>query len=227
MSLAAAAALAAPADVAPVKHIGVYVMPYYAAAEKPGDPPKVAVGATFDALLASTRKADLLAARNLVESKPQMVTPMTLMVLAIRSYDMGLRDDAVLWFYVAKDRYFTVRGVLDVGSPGLAQVEDAVRNFATLAGPFINAYAFCDLAKQRTIRLKSIAWVEKNTYQALFMEQMPARPGKRAENLKKALAGIREGEEKERQYFGDKKNMQDFMKARKDNQVEARFCWAG
>jgi hypothetical protein len=29
---------------------------------------------------------------------------MTMMVLAIRLYDAGLRDDAVFWFYVAKDR---------------------------------------------------------------------------------------------------------------------------
>ena len=30
---------------------------------------------------------------------------MTMMVLAIRLYDVGLRDDAVFWFYAAKDRY--------------------------------------------------------------------------------------------------------------------------
>jgi hypothetical protein len=38
--------------------------------------------------------------------------------------------------------------VLDMQQSGLAQAEDAVRNFATLAGPVINGYAFCDLTKQ-------------------------------------------------------------------------------
>jgi hypothetical protein len=30
---------------------------------------------------------------------------MTLMVPAILHYDVGLRDKAVFWFYLAKDRY--------------------------------------------------------------------------------------------------------------------------
>ena len=226
LSLALPALAAAP-DAAPVRQIAVYVQPYYAAAEKPGDRPQVKVGAKFDALLASNRKADIVAARDLVLAEPQRVTPMTMMVVAIRLYDVGLRDDAVFWFYVAKDRYFTVRGVLDVNTPALAQVEDAVRNFATLAGPAINGYAFCDLAKQQEARRKSIAWVEKNRYEALFTEQLPARPGNRAENLRKALEGIRDGAERERRHLEDPKNRQELAKARKDNQVDARFCWAG
>ena len=39
--------------------------------------------------------------------------------------------------------------VLDVKTQALAQADDAVRSFATLAGPIINGYAFCDLAKQK------------------------------------------------------------------------------
>ena len=37
------------------------------------------------------------------------LTPMTIMVLAIRLYDVGLRDDAVFWFYAAKNRFATAR----------------------------------------------------------------------------------------------------------------------
>ena len=50
-------------------------------------------------------------------AKPKLVTPMTMMVLAIRFYDVGLRDDAVFWFYVAKDRYIVMSEVLDVKTP--------------------------------------------------------------------------------------------------------------
>ena len=37
---------------------------------------------------------------------------MTLMVLAIRLYDVGgCRDDAVFWFYAAENRYLTLEDV--------------------------------------------------------------------------------------------------------------------
>ena len=45
---------------------------------------------------------------------------MTMMVLSIRLYDVGLRDDAVFWFYVAKDRYIVLSEVLNVKAPQLA-----------------------------------------------------------------------------------------------------------
>ena len=38
----------------------------------------------------------------MIVAKPQVVTPMTMMVLAIRLYDVGLRDDAVFWFYASR-----------------------------------------------------------------------------------------------------------------------------
>ena len=41
----------------------------------------------------------------------------------------------MFWFYAAKDRYLVLAEVLDVRDGGLAQVEDAIRNFSSLAGP--------------------------------------------------------------------------------------------
>lgn len=210
---------------APVKHIGVYVLPYYQAAQTPEGRPNVAVAKKFDALLASSRQEDIIAVRDMIQAAPQLITPMTLMVLAIRLYDVGLRDDAVLWFYAAKDRYITLSDVLNVKSSGLTQVEASVRNFAGLAGPFINGYAFCDLAKQRELRMKALNWVEQNPYQVLFVEQLPAQPGDRAANLKRSLGDLRASAEKERQYFEDPKNVENFNKARKENQVDVKFCW--
>ena len=133
----------------PVRHIGIYVEPFYQLARAPDGQPQVAVGKQYNDLLASTKREDILAARDLIAAKPKLVTPMTLMVLAIRFYDVGLRDDAVFWFYAAKDRYIVMSEVLDVKTQVLAQADDAVRNFSLLAGPFINGYAFCDLAKQK------------------------------------------------------------------------------
>ena len=70
----------------PVRHIGIYVQPYYEAAREPGGTPRVAVGRSFDGL-ASNKREDILAMRDMIVRDPKLVTPMTLMVLAIRLYD--------------------------------------------------------------------------------------------------------------------------------------------
>jgi hypothetical protein len=51
---------------------------------------------------------------------------MTMMVLAIRLYDIGERDEAVFWFYAAKARTIVLLEVLDMPQSGLAQGEDTV-----------------------------------------------------------------------------------------------------
>ena len=107
----------------PVKSIDLYVQPYYNSAKGPGGKPQVAVGKTFDRLLSSSRREDIVAAEDLVRLKPQLITPMTMMVLAIRLYDVGLRDDSVFWFYAAKDRYLALANVIDVEAAGLSDVE--------------------------------------------------------------------------------------------------------
>src|SRR5215467_5856006 len=170
MRLALAAALLVWPAVAiaaePVRQIGIYVQPYYEAGRTPGERARVSVGQQYNERRSSNRREDILAVRDMIVDKPGVVTPMSMMVLAIRLYDVGLRDDAVFWFYVAKDRFITLSEVLDVPQSGLSQVEDAVRSFATLAGPIINGYAFCDLARQKRLRAEALAWVEQNPYQA-------------------------------------------------------------
>jgi hypothetical protein len=209
----------------PVKRIGVYVLPYYQSAQSPDGRPTIDVAKAFNTQLASNNKDDILTVRDAIQSQPQRITPMTLMVLAIRLYDVGLRDDAVFWFYVAKNRYITMSDVLNVRSPGLSQVNEAVKGFATLAGPFINSYAFCDLTKQRDASTRAITWVEKNPYEIMFMEQLPALPGDRSENLKKSIASLKESAQKEQQYLSDPKNQEEFQKKRNEQHVPEQFCW--
>jgi len=209
----------------PVYRIGIHVEPYYAAARHTGEHPRVAVGKQYDDLLSSNRRQDILAARHLIVAKPAVVTPMTMMVLAIRLYDVGLRDDAVFWFYAAKDRYIVMSEVLNVKAPGLAQVDDAMRSFSTLAGPVINGYAFCDLAKQKELHAKAVAWVESNPYPVMFMAQLPGLPGERAENYKRAIAAAKERVAKERAYFDDAKVVEDYYATRKRNEADVKFCW--
>jgi hypothetical protein len=213
-------------STAPVKQIGVYVLPYYQSAQTPGGKPGVAVAKAFDAQLASNKREDIVAVRDAIQTQPERITPMTLMVLAIRLYDIGLRDDSVFWFYVAKNRYLTMADVLNVRTPGLAQVEDAVKNFAILAGPFINSYAFCDMAKQSDASLKAIAWVEQHPYEVIFMEQLPALLGDRAENLKKSLEDLKSRRQKELDQLADPKALEEFTRNRKEKHVIEQFCWS-
>jgi hypothetical protein len=209
----------------PVRRIPVFVPPYYAAARTPEERPKVEVGRRFDHALASTERGEIAAARDAVEASPGTVTPMTLMVLAIRLYDVGLRDDAVFWFYVARARYITLEVVADMKSPQLVQVEDATRNFAILAGPTINGYAFCDISRQQEIRAKAMQWVIDNPYKALFLPQVPARPGDREANLKKAVVEITAAAAKEREYLAKPANVADLKAKRKENDADRKFCW--
>ncbi len=209
----------------PVKRIDIYVQPYYQAARTAQGRPHVAVGESVSEALSSTRREDIVAVRDFIAAQPKLATPMTLMVLAIRLYDVGLRDDAVFWFYVAKDRFITLSDVVDIKASGLGQAQEAVQAFATLAGPFINSYAFCDLERQKTLRLSALAWVEQNPYGAIFMDRLVARPGSRAENLARSLRNARVRAEKEQAYFDDANNREAFYAKRRQNEVEAKFCW--
>ncbi|MBI3704888.1 MAG: cytochrome-c oxidase [Rhizobiales bacterium] len=209
----------------PVRSIGIYVQPFYESARTPDGKPVVAVGKQYNELLGSSRREDILAARDLIVANPKIVTPMTLMVLAIRFYDVGLRDDAVFWFYVAKERFIVMADVLDTKTRLLAQADEAVRSFSTLAGPIINGYAFCDLAKQQEAHAKAVAWVEANPYEVMFMERAPALPGNRADNHKRGLANAKERFAKERAYFDDAKNRDAFYATRKRNEADEKFCW--
>jgi hypothetical protein len=222
---AAAQAPSLDADTKPVKQIDVYVTPYYAYAKTLDGRPTVAVNAMFDTQLSSNKREDILAVRDAIQAQPKLITPMTLMVLAIRLYDVGLRDDAVFWFYVAKKRYLTLADVVDMKASSLAGVEDAMGAFGTLAGPFINSYAFCNLAKQLDAEVKSIAWIEQHPYEAVFMEKLPALPGGRTQNLHKSIQSLEENVQKERQYFDSPKNLENFNKTRKENHVPEQYCW--
>jgi hypothetical protein len=209
----------------PVRQISVYVQPFYDPGHTPGERPQVSVGQQYNELLSSNRPENILAVRDLIVAKPGVVTPMVMMVLAIRFYDVGLRDDAVFWFYVAKERYIVMSEVLDVNSPALAQADDAVSSFATLAGPVINGYAFCDLARQKELHAKAVEWVAANPYEVMFMARAPGLPGDRAENARRALANAKERAVKESAYFDDAKAREAYYATRKRNEADVKFCW--
>ncbi|RMX14859.1 cytochrome-c oxidase [Vandammella animalimorsus] len=210
---------------APIKTIDIYVSPYYEAAGQQGARPRVAVFAPLDALLASSAREDVERARDAIAKEPDSLTPMTLMVLAIRLYDVGLRDEAVFWFYAAKNRYLTLEAVLDVSHPSLSQAGHASRSFLSLAGPYINSYAFCDLDKQQRLLRQSIAWTQQHPYAALWMQQLPAKPGDRRQNFAQGLQDIRDMARQEQDHLADPKRRAEYQAQRKARHVDEQFCW--
>lgn len=150
---------------------------------------------------------------------------MTLMVLAIRLYDVGLRDEAVFWFYAAKHRCATLAAVLDMSHPALAQVAQATRDFAVTAGPELNGYAFCDLGRQARQRQAALGWVTQHPYRALFIDALPARPGDRQAHLEAALADLRTQAARERDALATPELRARVAAAREANQMQAKYCW--
>ena len=209
----------------PVKRIGIYVQPYYEAARDPSGSPRVAVHKSLDVLLSSNERNDIVSARDAVAANTRTITPMTMMVLAIRLYDVGLRDQSVFWFYAAKDRYGAMTEVIDGAAAGLSEVDAAMKSFAVLAGPIINGYAFCDLANQKKLRAEALAWVENNPYETMFLERIAGKPGDRHANLKRAIEDAKAAAAKERAYFDDPKSLAAFYEARTNNAMEAKYCW--
>ena len=159
LSLAAQGAVAATPE--PVRRIPVFVSPYYAAARTPEERPKVEVGRRFDHALASTERGEVVAARDAIEANPSTVTPMTLMVLAIRLYDVGLRDDAVFWFYVARARYEKAAELLGNGDLRVSEIAFAAgfqslsqfnRVFKKFSGKSPSQYRAAGRAQQKRRR---------------------------------------------------------------------------
>lgn len=215
-----------PTVPAPIRRIEIEVQPYYEAASDPTQPPGVRVGAGLDQRLASLERADILDARMTVQTKADVVTPMTMMVLAIRLYDVGEREEGLFWFYAAKDRAATLAAVLDLSDPGLRPAADAISAFSHLAGPYFNSYAFCDRARQHQARLRALAWVRAHPYQVLFQPQLPARSGNRQQFLDEALARIEQEIAAEKALAEDPEQWAAFQRQRRERQVDAQFCWS-
>jgi hypothetical protein len=208
-----------------VRQIGVTVKPYYAAASTPAGAPAVAVDPGLDRLLASTQRADVAKARDAVAAAPDMVKPTTLVVLAIRLYDVGLRDDAVFWFYVARDRYTTLESVLDMRSLALVGVANAMDDLVGGAGPILNGYAFCDIGKQQAQEQKALAWVAAHPYRLLESAELPTVTDDRNAALGDALGRLSEANDKARALLDRPDDRAELLALRAHNHADERFCW--
>jgi len=154
-----------------------------------------------------------------------MVSPITLFVLSARAYDLGLRDDAVFWFYAAKNRAILLRGVIDMEGEKFTDVVAAIGAFMKLVGDVVNPYAFCDIKKQQEIADKALEWTKKNAYEAMFSPEFSSPHEDRKAALAKGIEKLEARNKKEKDYFLDKDNLANFKAMRKQNDTDEKFCF--
>ena len=210
-----------------VKRIAIYVEPYYAASRDPAGTPRIEVSSVLDRLLASSNPQDIVRARDFVEKEWNAITPMTMMVLAIRLYDVGLRDDAVFWYYAARNRFITAMRVADMKTRELGNAERAMKDFVALVGPVINGYAFCDIEKQKTLAKSALKWTIDHPYTALLDPNIPALPGDRKDNFRRAFNQLMDEVAKEEAYLDIMPNVENLKKQRRENGADEKYCWKG
>jgi hypothetical protein len=217
-------ALAAPTPE-PVRQLGVFVLPFYEAGATFAEPPKVAVDPAYDKLLASMNQADIKKARDAIAAHPDMVRPETMMVLAIRLYDVGLRDDALFWYYAGRDRFVTMDAVLDMRSLRLIKVAETIESFVGAIGDAMDGYAYCDVARHQEREDRAIAWVAKHPYALLGDAGLPALQEDRNAALGDALARLQQASARSQAYLASPEGQSKLAEARQRNQDDARFCW--
>jgi hypothetical protein len=214
-----------PEKVGPVMQLSVDVPPYYIAGDRYGAAPKVAVDPRLDKLLASARRSDIQQAVVAIAAKPDLVKPDTLIVLAMRLYDVGLRDDAVFWYYAGRDRFLTMEQVLDMRSIQLMRSAEVTEAFLRAAGPAMDGYAYCSVAHQAEQEDRAISWVAAHPYRILGYTELPGATEDRNAALVDAVNHLRDAARKKKALLDDPKTLGELTDARARNHAHERYCW--
>ena len=217
-------ALSAP-PAEPVRQLAIYVLPYYEAGASFAAPPRVAVDPAVDASLASTDPATIRKTRDTIAAHPDLVKPETMMVLAIRLYDVGLRDDAVFWYYAGRDRFLTMEAVLDMRSIRMARQAESIDSFVGALAQPIDGYALCDLERHQALEDRAIAWVAAHPYKLLGYEDLPAQAEDRNAALANAVNKLREASAHNAALMAKPEMRAQLAEARAKSQADVRYCW--
>ena len=203
-------------DIDP-SHIDVHITPYYNSAG-----PAVSVG-SFSSGLASKNEDEFLSTIGQMKKAWAGLGFPELYIAAIRLYDLGYRNEATYWFYVAQYRGRQFGTLLDqkskggVGDPGfeLLQAQSA---FYRLTSPYILGYAFGDLDGLAKI-VEKVQKEEREipdlsaTYpNVTFIDksEWPAKNTELADGMGKLITMLKEKKE-------------DLKKQRVDRGTEAKF----
>lgn len=203
----------------------VDVPPYYLSGDTLNAPATVNVDPDWDKLLSSANRVDIRRAEQGIGARPELVKPQTFIVLAMRLYDVGLRDDAVFWYYVGRSRFVTMEAVLDMRSLQLAASAQTVQRFVHVAEPAMDGYALCSIARQQEIRDRAIAWVAEHPYKLLGYAELPAASEDRNAALVGAVEHLRDEAKRDKELMRDPAAAAAVEAHRALTHDHERFCW--
>jgi len=92
-------------------------------------------------------------------------------------------------------------------------------------GPVVNGYAFCDIEKQKSIAKSALKWTIDHPYTALLNPEIPALPGDRRDNFRKAFNELMDELAKEEAYLDAMPNVESIKKQRRENGADVKYCW--
>jgi len=222
----APAPTAAPSVSAQRVHkLYVDVPGYYVSGDKINAPAKVTVDPDWDALLSSANRNDIRHAEEGIGAHPDLVKPQTMIALAMRLYDVDLRDDALFWYYAGRSRFLTMQTVLDMRSLQLVKSAAIVQAFINAAEPAMDGYALCSVARQQEVEQRAIDWVAAHPYRLLGYTELPAAADDRNAALAAAIKGLRDDLEREKALMAKPEALAALEQRRAATHDHERFCW--
>jgi hypothetical protein len=224
-STAAASRAPAPVAARPVYKLYVDVPSYYLSGDKLNAPASVNVDPEWDKLLSSSNRNDVRRAEQGIGAKPDLVKPQTMIALAMRLYDVDLRDDALFWYYAGRSRYLTMQAVLDMRSLQLIKSAAVVQAFVHAAEPAMDGYAWCSVARQQEVEQRAIDWVAAHPYKLLGYTELPAIADDRNAALAAAIQGLRDDLQREKTLTADPQALAALEQRRAATHDHERFCW--
>jgi hypothetical protein len=145
----------------------IFVTPYYNS-----EGLKIEVGEHSKALAEPDAKS-IAALSDKLKKEMATLRPEVMFVLAIRLYDLGLKDEAVYWFYTAQFRARVFVAILDAPAVKMGsrpfELRAAYSAFQQLVGEYANGYGFGDVPKI----VKTLEQVAQESALPKFAEMYP------------------------------------------------------
>lgn len=139
---------------------------YYGPGLVPGPPgATVAIDPAYDDLLSSNKPEDIKHAKEKALGDGAHTSFLVLFALAARLYDIGLRDDAVFVYYIARNRLRLTEAVADTSA--FSAMLTAGSEFNASLEHYMHGYAFGHIDRQVATFRRAAEWTQKNPYRAL------------------------------------------------------------
>lgn len=209
-------ALDKPIERSQQKYIPVDVIPLYTS-----DPLKVSVGPYSEKLMSNT-PAEMKRLADEIKQTIDRTNIETLFVLAIRLYDLNLKDDAAYWYYTAQYRKSLFAYMLSdkresLDNPGF-ELFTTLESLSKLSGVYINGYSFGDPDKLITTLEQvqadnhSMGYIGHIYPQLRFLS--PMAQGDIIKTQEEGMADLIDA---------IRKNKESILQKRKENNVEGKY----